>query len=190
MNFFKRYKKEIITYGIAVILLVPLLYFIREVVQNYRKDNDKYYADPSLRFSISHFDEVRNAVRASVLLQVADYIIYCKRVPKNYEEIFNPLKSENLECLKRFEKWEREEAYLPRKGYRPWIDPWGRPYQIRYDREQKNMQLRSQGRYLWTTWDDVQSELWLDSSILKEQLVVCEEYPDDEFKCIFNRGWH
>lgn len=73
-----------------------------------------------------------------------------------------------------------------------WIDPWQRPYQIRYDLDRGVLQIRSHGRYLWWPWDDIIGErsLSIPRTIENEMLEHCKKVPKNDMSCIFNRGWH
>lgn len=129
--------------------------------------------------------------------KVTVYITDCKKIPKNLEEIFH--KTKDNEACNRFANYDPKDikfkplsddpAY---QGYQGWIDPWGRPYQIRYDLERGKLQVRSQGRYLWTELDDIVGEtsLSIPKVIEDEMLEKCKQMQKDDPKCPFYRGWH
>lgn len=116
-----------------------------------------------------------------------DYISRCKRFPNNFEDMFH----EHADDLKSCKPLPRQpvnvlEPYKENEG--PWIDPWGRPYQLRYDRERRKLQVRSRGRYTWWPWDDIKTEtnLAIPKTVADAERAKC----DRGEACIFDRGWH
>ncbi len=100
----------------------------------------------------------------------------CKRFPENLKEIFEPLRP------------VRPKGCSPLKTPDAWVNPWGHPYEIRYDRERKMLQIRSLGRYWWWPWDNIQDEtnMAIPKIMADEERAKCDR--GDE--CVFDRGWH
>jgi len=113
-------------------------------------------------------------------VRIVRTISVCKKFPDSYKDQFFTIIGPNDQCEKVQETAEE----------RRWIDPWGRPYQIRYDLERAKLQVRSQGRYLWWPWDDISDETYFDGKNYKAQVEYCKTVPKDDMSCIFNRGWH
>jgi len=108
-----------------------------------------------------------------------EIISKCSFYPKNVEEFY------------KFDSTGKAEDCTPATYYKtqkPWIDPWGRPYQIRYDRERYKFQMRSLGRYWWWPWDNIEGEenLTIYADILNPEIEKDKIGKDS----IFSRGWH
>lgn len=175
---------------IVLLISVVLLFVIAiPFVKNYLEDSKRYYLlPPYFKRHTSHFGEVSLTVHIGTLSSYKGYISACDKIPKNYEDIFKPIKSDHPQCQARG-MWHLKWPDSLRKDYRPWIDPWGRPYQIRFDRDKK-IQMRSQGRYGWTSLDDIKAETSFTGPDFEKQVKKCDELPEDSPDCIFNWGWH
>ena len=179
-------KRKIILLVSIVLLSVIAIPFVK----NYLEDSRRYYfLPPYFKRHTSHFGEVSLTVHVGTLGFYLGYISACDIIPKNYEETFKPIQSDHPQCQARG-MWHLEYPDSLRKNYRPWIDPWGRPYQIRYDRNRKKIQMRSQGRYGWTSLDDIEVETYFDGDDYRREAKKCDELPEDSSDCIFNWGWH
>lgn len=120
--------------------------------------------------------------------RIINYISMCNRFPNNFKELYDDKYSElNINC-----KAIRNLYPFLIHDNDPWNDPWGCPYQIRYDRERRKLQVRSQGRYLWTELDDIVGEasMAIPIDMADAEIAKCDSLPKDDMSCIFNRGWH
>lgn len=146
--------------------------------QNYKDDrlrrNDIPAGIIDLRTTTTKL-EVDNA-NLRVVRSLVSYISHCKRFPENLEEIFKAPK----------ESVPRGCTYLKAEGV--WINPWGHPYEIRYDRERRKAQIRSLGRYWWWAWDNIQDEtnMAIPKVLADEERAKCDRGEE----CVFSRGWH
>lgn len=118
------------------------------------------------------------------LATLVPYISYCKRFPENLQDAYRPIDNAPEGC--RILKSQSE--YLPT----PWIDPWGRPYQVRYNKERMKIQMRSQGRNLEDLSDDIvrENNLSIKKEVYDSEIAKCNKLPKEDKKCAFNRDWH
>jgi hypothetical protein len=175
-----------------IVIIFPLL-FIGWIYKIDRIDRHRF---PTSKVGISNWGEAFEHTRG--LSSLVNLISSCKRFPDNYEDAFRKTDSSNCNPLENKSK-DNPLAYDTEfPDYQPWIDPWGRPYQIHYDLERGKLQVRSQGRYLWTEFDDIVGETpFLTKDYPKdglplyvEMLEHCKKVPKDDLSCVFNRGWH
>jgi len=182
---------------IAISFLTLTLFLGRGLINDYYKDHFEYGDGIYFRGQLTPVQESKGFV--SLALGAVSTISACKFFPNKISDFYDEtnFESDNPSCM----VWK---AIPPYKGFdlnnhRPiWIDPWGRPYQIRYDLERGKLQVRSQGRYLWTESDDIVGETpFLGKDYPKdglplyvEMLERCKTVPKDDMSCIFNRGWH
>jgi len=159
---------------------------------------------PLSRFYISNYVEAGKIVDRSQ--SVVQYMSDCKRFIINFKELYDQnYKSDTpnfcrpfINPLDRATKFGNKELNKRFSNFKPWIDPWGRPYQIRFNFEKAKLQVRSQGRYIWTELDDIVSEApFLGKDYPKngfrfyvEMIEYCKTASKDDMSCIFNRGWH
>lgn len=136
--------------------------------------------------------------------KIVEVISKCNYFPRSFAELYsedNLKKANSKEDCKPLKDPTKYPTLSPARkerfkrefpDYKPWIDPWGRPYQIRYDRDRRKLQVRSQGRYLWWPWDNIVDETtWgMAGSFFNEEIKKCDSLPRDDMSCIFNRGWH
>ena len=138
--------------------------------------------------SMSRFQIARYIVKK--FYRPTSYIQDCKRFPENIMDMHDQQYKDSYPQCRPYSQLLIEHAEFIYRDESPWIDPWGRPYQIRYDLERAKLQLRSQGRYLWTEYDDIFQETYFDGKSYKEQVEYCKKVARDDMTCIFNRGWH
>tara|TARA_R110000868_G_scaffold397624_1_gene670358 strand:- start:5456 stop:5980 length:525 start_codon:yes stop_codon:yes gene_type:complete len=112
---------------------------------------------------------------------ILSYISRCRRFPESFQGFYKPIEEDNPQYC---------EPLKSTGNRHNWLDPWGRPYQIRYDRERAKMQIRSLGRYWWWPWDNIQDETYFDGKLYQEQIKLCDQVVKSDMSCIFNRGWH
>ncbi len=116
-----------------------------------------------------------------------NYISKCNRFPDNIEDMYHERFFE-VEGCKPFAMRSFNTFIDTKDNVRPWIDPWGRPYQIRYDRERRKLQVRSQGSSLSLTSDDIEAETTWGTARAYFDIEI--ENCDRGEGCIFDRGWH
>lgn len=109
------------------------------------------------------------------------YISRCKRFPESFQGFYEAIESDKPQYC------EPLKAAGKRHN---WLDPWDRPYEIRYDRERAKLQIRSLGRYWWWPWDNIEGETYFDGKLYQDQIKRCDQIPKSDMSCIFNRGWH
>lgn len=169
---------------------------VMELYENHQRDHYSKYFYSDYRSPTTNIGRAR--MTAGSVNYLSDFIKECKRVPSSYKD-FYLFKSHSMKkCPTREEVSKYDER--DEQGVFVWLDPWGRPYQIRYDLEREKIQLRSQGRYLWTEQDDILEEssfIGKDYSRHKygeptylKILKDCENPARNYLTCIFNRGWH
>lgn len=124
--------------------------------------------------------------------RLVQFIGVCKTFPEDYKGFYNENSDpKNIACNELVKDWKKQRgAYKDFPVYTPWLDPWGRPYQIRFDLERGKLQVRSQGRYLWTELDDIVGETFFNGKSYKAQVEYCKTVSKDDMSCIFNRDWH
>ena len=117
----------------------------------------------------------------SLIHSYLSYVDTCERFPEHFSDMFRKIDGCGLDY---------DEVKI--NGMPFWIDPWGRPYQIRFDRNKRKLMVRSRGRYLWTSWDDIENETTLGNvgQLFNDEIKKCEKIPDGDLACIFNRGWY
>jgi len=171
---------------LIICLSLPLLFF----GWVYKIDRIDRHRFPTSKVGITNWGEAFEHTRRS--FSVVDYISSCKRFPENYKDAFRKTDFPNCIPLENKSK-ENPLAYESEfPDYQSWIDPWGRTYQIRYDLERGKLQVRSQGRYLWTELDDIVGEtsLSIPKVIEDEMLEKCKQMQKNDPRCPFYRGWH
>ena len=163
------------------------------LLNNYIEDTKK---EPLTQFyplinheALSNIQTANNVIKNFYRPEI--YIQRCKRFPLNIRDMHNEeYANEEIGCRPYDASFQLNNTEYKITIETPWIDPWGRPYQIRYDLERAKLQLRSQGRYLWTEYDDIFEETYFDGKSYKEHVEYCKKVPKDDMTCIFNRGWH
>lgn len=112
------------------------------------------------------------------------HISDCKRFPLNLENAYKPIEKAPNGC-KALTPWHH-------KVITPWIDPWGRLYQVRYDKERMKLQMRSQGRKVDDPRDDIvrETNLFIHKDVYYTELEKCKKLSSEDKNCVFNRGWH
>lgn len=185
-------KKNKVASLFIFLIAAPIIACSYYFLANYQDDNEPRYFFYSLApFSkiIVAEKDVGNATRHTSL-----YIQKCKRFPDSLKDVKSIIPDDApADCKSYFEGNSKNIViYFQELDQPPWIDPWGRPYQIRYDREKRIIQLRSQGRYLWTESDDIKKETTFGvvGQDFTEEMNRCDLLPKDNMTCIFNRGWH
>ncbi|PIP91355.1 MAG: hypothetical protein COV38_09085 [Bdellovibrionales bacterium CG11_big_fil_rev_8_21_14_0_20_38_13] len=173
-------KHPFILAAMTSIISVVFFYF----GQNYYLDNYTGHEWHYNRFYQSNVGMARETVQG--VQGVIEFIKNCNKFPHDFE-----FRLRSKDCTGKNLRENSDFSRNPRFvnwNQLPWIDPWGRPYQLRYDRERKKLQLRSQGRYLWTSLDDIQAEtnLAVPTDLVEPERQKCDQGQD----CIFNRGWH
>lgn len=183
-------KKNKIALLLIFLIAAPVIACGYYFASNYYHDNKReYFYNPA---PLSKVSFAKSLLSGESNLFFLRYIQMCKRFPDNLKDRYSPI-SDNApeDCKSSFDEYSKEtERHLLKFGTPPWIDPWGRPYQIRYDLDRAKLQLRSQGRYLWTEYDDIFQETYFDGKSYKEQVEYCKKVQKDDMTCIFNRGWH
>ena len=185
-------KKNKIASLLIFLIAAPIIACSYYFLSNYQDDHEPKYI-VSME-ALSKISVARSFLSGESYLFFLRYIQMCKRFPDNLKDRYSPI-SDNApkDCNSFFDDNSKEnERHLLKFGTPPWIDPWGRPYQTRYDRERRIIQLRSQGRYLWTELDDIKKETTFGvvGQDFTEEINRCDLLPKDDMTCIFNRGWH
>ena len=197
LPYLRRHKfLSIILLSVLLLVMVTFFYFIK----NYLEDS----ATEPISVHYPAIDSRTNS-RYQIAEQIvnyyynpASYIRDCKIFPNNISDMHNnDVKINNIKCIP-YTTYKVEEPELSFEIKEPWIDPWGRPYQIKYDYDEETVSVRSQGRYTWTTLDDIVREIPFfgksypkhGDSFYLNMIEHCEKVTKDDMTCIFNRGWH
>lgn len=118
-------------------------------------------------------------VNLDLINHLRGHISKCRYFPNSLKDIFD---EKNIP--------DRRGCSSLKTAGEPWLNPWGHPYEIRYDRERKKIQLRSLGRYWWWPWDNIQKETYFDGKLYDSQVEYCNKVSGSDMNCVFNRGWH
>lgn len=187
-------KKTIVMISIMIVFL--LAFALKDFIKEYFEDNYQTFSVPYYKGSLSRNDVARNMVRDYGA--IVGLISRCNKFPDSIKNIFDENFFSGVECDINSVLMFNPKVYEDRikihnySNTIPWIDPWGRPYQIRYDLERDMLRIRSHGRYQWTQLDDINFEtnLSIGADLKAKVKFNCDQNPNDGSKCIFNRGWH
>lgn len=118
----------------------------------------------------------------SLIRRTRNYINSCKQFPLNIKDTFNS-GPDISHCA---------PPSNIRGMYTSSLDPWGRPYQVRYHKDRVKLQVRTLGRHIDNSKDDIVREdnLEISEDILSKEIEKCKKLPSDDKNCVFNRGWH
>jgi len=186
------FKKKHIIFLIPISLFLGSYFIYQKVVENnYIEDNVDYSDGIYSSGPLSRVSEANAFVDNKFAF--IDHISTCKQFPEKISDMYDPEKvNSEVKSCKALNVKPAFRSEDPSKHRPVWIDPWGRPYQIRYDRERRKLQVRSQGRYLWTESDDIVGEtnMAIPVDMADAERAKCDSLPKDDMSCIFNRGWH
>lgn len=171
-------------------LLLALGVFMIFIGIFHKKIND-YYEDHKERGWVRGLHGIRtsNLGKAHYDLEqqlhlLVNHISRCKRFPQNLENLYVVIDNPPESCQTLHQFVQEDEI--------PWIDPWGRMYQIRYDTNNMKIQVRSLGRYVDDSEDDIvkEDELAIKKEVFDAERDLCNSLPKGDKGCAFNRDWH
>lgn len=175
---------------LILILMQPVMFIFGGIVvdfyRDWKEDNRPQHVVVPKFGLFSNFDVAEYVI--DNIPQYLNLIASCERFPENFSYFFR----------KREDDCGINVGDIIINNGPYWIDPWGRLYQIRYDLDGGKLQVRSRGRYEWTSWDDIIKELpFLDKNYPKHgkalyvnMLEYYEKAQREDMNCIFNLGWH
>lgn len=153
------------------------LYFYKNYQDDRIKTADVNFGIVSFRGGMTKIAIAHSNMRVTSYL--LSYISRCKHFPSSFQAFFEPIEGDKPQYC------EPLKAQGKRHN---WLDPWDRPYEIRYDRERAKLQIRSLGRYWWWPWDNIEGEtdLAVPTDLVEPERQKCDQGLD----CIYSRGWH
>ncbi|PIP91861.1 MAG: hypothetical protein COW01_11980 [Bdellovibrionales bacterium CG12_big_fil_rev_8_21_14_0_65_38_15] len=169
--------KILIVFIVTLFLVGGLsYYFYRNYLDDRTTTEEANVGIVNLRRGMTKIAIAKSNMRVASYL--VGYISKCKRFPENLQGFYKPIEGEKPTSCNPF----------PVNVKKPWLDPWGRSYEIRYDRDRKKLQIRSLGRYWWWPWDNIQDEtnLAVPTDLVEPERQKCDQGLD----CIYSRGWH
>jgi len=197
LPYLRRYKFLSVTLlSVFLLFIVTFFYFTKNYLEDSATEPISVYYPAIDSRTLSRYQIAERIVK--FYYKPSAYIRNCNRFPDNVFDMHNKNIEINDEKCVPYSTYKFSAPELSFEIKEPWIDPWGRPYQIKYDYEAETVSVRSQGRYTWTTFDDIVKEISFfgkstpkfSQPIFVKMLEHCESTNKDDMTCVFNRGWH